>query len=82
MMAASCKNLTFSSSSGTSALSVFTAISFVAPDMTHCALHTSPNCPVPTGSKTLYAMNTVTVAYYVFKFNIILVPRPIFNVSC
>jgi hypothetical protein len=33
-------------------------MSFVAPDMTHCALHTSPNCPAPTGSKNLHEMGS------------------------
>ena len=52
MMAASCKNLTFSSS-GSSTLIVLTASSFVAPEMLQIALCTSPNSPEPSCSRIL-----------------------------
>ena len=55
MMAASFKNLTFSSS-GSSALIVLTASSFVAPEMHQTALHTSPYSPEPSWFKILVCL--------------------------
>ena len=52
MMAASCRNLTLSSSV-VFGFSVFTAISIVQPENFHIPLHTWPNCPDPSFSNNL-----------------------------
>ena len=52
MMAASCRNLTVSSSV-VFGFSVFTAISIVQPENFHSPLHTWPNCPDPNFSSNL-----------------------------